>query len=316
MWVPPTRDPQSFSAWFERSFACVKAVLRRAGLVLLGLWALVSLLTFVAGVALFTSADGRELRDLIGLDDGFGTTNTLTTSQADRAGELFGDLLVAAIPWIIVVGVVYAIIGAWSWAIVAQVASHHLVESNSVDEPAGHQPATTAEVIGASLRRVPAVIGASLLFGLVFLGLAVLAVVPIATVIAIDIGTAAIVLTVLFVLGGVFALGVWLWGRLALGPVIAALGGHGVGLARSWEVTNGRFWYVVARLVVAALIAGALAQATSLAANFGFFLDFAVLLVISFLVQTVVSVVGTVIQGSAMVVALDQVQLGEGAEDD
>jgi len=306
-WTPPVRDPKSFSAWFERSFACVKVALRRVGLLLLALWAVASLLTFLAGVVLLTSADGRELRDLLGFDAGFGTSNTLTDSQADRALDLFGDLFVAAIPWIIVVVVVYASVSAWSWAIVARVTAHHLVESN----PDGEQsPAmrveSSGEVAGASLRRVPAVIGSSLMFGLVLLGLTVVATLPIALVAALDLGTAAIVLTSLFVIVAAVVLGAWLWGRLLLAPVIAAIGGYGVGLRRSWALTNDRFWYVVGRVLIAFLIAGVLGQAVNLITNFGFFLDVVVLLAISLVLQTVVSVISTIIQVSAMVEVLDQ----------
>jgi hypothetical protein len=323
-WTPPTRDPKSFSAWFEKSFGCVKVALRRVGLLLVALWGVASVLTFVAGLVLFTSNDGREVRELIGFDDGFGTSNTLTDSQADRAGDLFGDLFVTAIPWIIVVVVVYALITAWSWSIVARVASHHLAESGPGDERIAEfradAPTTfhtnvqsalpvesAGEVAGASLRRVPAVIGSALMLGLIALGSMVVAAVPIALVAALDLGTAATVLTALFVIGGVIALGAWLWGRLALAPVIAAIGGHGIGVRRSWELTNGRFWYVVGRVVVAALIAGAFGQAVSLLPNFGFFLDFVVLLAIVFVVQTAVSVITTIIQVSTTVVVLDQV---------
>jgi hypothetical protein len=92
-----------------------------------------------------------------------------------------------------------------------------------------------------------------------------------------------------------------------LAPVIAALGGHGVGLGRSWALTNGRFWYVVGRLVVAGLMAGALGQVVSLLTNFGIFLPVTVLLVLVLVVQTAVSVISTIVQVAAMVVALDQV---------
>jgi len=306
-WTPPARDPMSFSAWFERSFACVKVAVRRVGLLLLALWAVASLLTFLAGVVLLTSADGRELRDLLGFDAGFGTSNTLTDSQGDRAFDLFGDLFVVAIPWIIVVVIVYALVSAWSWVIVARVAAHHLVKSN----PDGAQsPAlrveSSGEIAGASLRRVPAVIGSSLMFGLVLLGLTAAAVLPIALVAALDLGTAAIVLTSLFVTVAAVVLGAWLWGRLLLAPVIAAIGGYGVGLRRSWGLTDGRFWYVVGRVIVAFLIAGALGQAVNLITNFGFFLDVVVLLAISLVLQTAVAVISTIIQVSAMVVVLDQ----------
>jgi len=306
-WTPPVRDPKSFSAWFERSFACVKVALRRVGLLLLALWVVASLLTFLAGVVLLTSTDGRELRDLLGFGAGFGTSVTLTDSQADRALDLFGDLFVAAIPWIIVGVVVYALVSAWSWAIVARITAHHLVGSN----PDGEQfPAirdeSSGEIAGASLRRVPAVIGSWLVFGLVFFGVAVIAALPIVLVVALDIGTAATVLTVLFVIGGSIALGVWLWGRLLLALVIAAIGGHGVGVRRSWELTSDRFWYVVGRVIVAFLIAGIFGQAVNLVTNFGFFLDVVVLLAISLVLQTAVSVISTIIQVSAMVVVLDQ----------
>jgi hypothetical protein len=273
---------------------------------------LASLLTFGAGVSLFTSADGRELRDLIGLDDGFGSTTTLTDREADRAADLFGDLLVAAIPWIIVLGIVYALASAWSWAIVARVAASHSTASSqgADDSPESfvEPPAESAgEIAGAALRRVPAVIGSSMLIGVIFLGLVVASIVPVAVVAALDIGAAAVVLTVLFVAVAAIALGVWLWGRLALAPVIAALGGHGVGLGRSWALTNGRFWYVVGRLVVAGLMAGALGQVVSLLTNFGIFLPVTVLLVLVLVVQTAVSVISTIVQVAAMVVALDQV---------
>jgi hypothetical protein len=316
MWVPPARDPKSFSAWFERSFACVKVVTRRVGLVLVALWAVASLFALVAGVVLFTSTDGRELRELTGLDDSFGTSNALTDSQADRAGELFGDLFVAAIPWIVVVALIYLFVGTWSWAIVARVAANHLAESDGAAEGAIDVPVeSVGATVGVSLRRIPAVIGSSLGLGLVFFGLVVVAAVPIAVVVALDLGAAAVVLTVLFVIAGAIALGGWLWGRLALAPVIAALGGHGVGLRRSWEATHGRFWYVIARVIVALLIAGALGQAVNLVANFAFFLDFVVLLAISLVIQTVVSVISTVIQVSAMVVVLDQVSDFDDAHD-
>ncbi len=267
-----------------------------------------SLFTLVAGVVLFTSTDGRELRELVGLDDGFGTSNVLTDSQADRAAELFGDLFVAAIPWIIVLALIYLVVGTWSWAIVARVAANHLAESDRAAEGAIDVPVeSVGATVGVSLRRIPAVVGSSLALGLVFFAVMVAAAAPIVVVVALDLGAAAVVLTVLFVIAGAFALGGWLWGRLVLAPVIAALGGHGVGLRRSWEVTHGRFWYVIGRLIVAFLIAGALGQAVNLVANFGFFLDFVVLVAISLVIQTVVSVITTVIQVSAMVVVLDQV---------
>jgi len=306
-WTPPARDPTSFSVWFERSFACVKVALRRVGLLLSALWAVAALLTFLAGVVLLTGDDGRELRDLLGFDAGFGSSTTLTESQADRALDLFGDLFVAAIPWIIVVIVVYALVSAWSWAIVARVTASHLVESN----PDGEQfPAirkeSSGEIAGASLRRVPAVIGSSLMFGLVLVGLIVVAALPIALVATLDLGTAAIVLTSLFVIVAAVVLGAWLWGRLVLAPVIAAIGGYGVGFRRSWEITNDRFWYVVGRVIVAFLIAGVFGQAVNLITNFGFFLDVVVLLAISLVLQTAVWVISTIVQVSAMVVVLDQ----------
>lgn len=308
MWVPPVRDPRSFSAWFERSFTCVKLALRRVGWILLALWGVASLLTLIAGLVLFTSADGRELRDLLGIDDGFATTVTLTDAQADRAGDLLGDLFVTALPWIIAVGVVYAVVGAWSWAIVARVAHHSVVGSSQGDERiAEFHAESVGEIAASSLRRVPAVIGSAMLVGLVALGLLVAAALPIALVVALGVGTAATALTALFAIGGAIAIGAWLWGRLVLAPVVAAIGGHSVGLRRSWELTDGRFWYVVGRVMIAFLIAGTLGQVINLVTNFGFFLDLAVLLAISLAAQTVVSVISTIIQVSAMVVVLDQV---------
>lgn len=317
-WTPPVRDPRSFSVWFERSLDCIKVVVRRVGLLLLALWAVTALVALCAGAVLVTSADGRELRDLLDFDSGFGTTNTLTDAQADRAGDLLGDLLVAAIPWIILVALVYAVVSAWSWAIVARVAAHHVtsnhVTANHVAETgpdAGRvediHAESTAQIAAASLRRLPAVIGSSLMFGLVFVGLVIVATLPIALVAAIDIGTAAIVLTVLFVIVAALTLGFWLWGRLQLALAIAGIGGHGIGFRRSWELTDGRFWYVVGRVIVASLIAGALGQAVNLVTNFGFFLDLVVLVAISLALQTVATVTSTIVQMSAMVVVLDQV---------
>jgi hypothetical protein len=307
-WVPPQRDPTSFSVWFERSFACCKVVMRRVGLLVLALSAMTPLLTIVAGTVLFTSGAGRELRDLVGLDDGFNSTNTLSDAEADRAGDLLFDLFVAAIPWIIVVGLVSALAGAWSSAIVARAAAHHLTESNQADERyVAINAESSGEIAAASLRRVPAVIGSSLILGLGFLGLIVVAALPIGLVAALDLGTAAVVLTSLFVVVAAVGIGAWLAGRFLLAPEIAAIGGHGMGLRRSWELTRGRFWYVVGRVIVASLIAGALGQAVNLIGNFGFFLDLLVLLAITLALQTISTVLGTIVQVSATMVVLDQV---------
>ncbi len=40
MWVPPARDPLSFSSWFERSVDAAKVAIRRVGVLLVGVWLL------------------------------------------------------------------------------------------------------------------------------------------------------------------------------------------------------------------------------------------------------------------------------------
>ena len=107
----PHRDPHSFSAWFEDSFAAIKAVTRRGGWLIALVWSATTALIGVFVVAVFSSAQGREIRELLDFDRTFGSSDTvlLTDVELDRVGELARDVLIGAVPWMIALGIVIVV---------------------------------------------------------------------------------------------------------------------------------------------------------------------------------------------------------------
>jgi hypothetical protein len=308
MWVPPVRDATSISAWFERSVAGVKIAVRRVGLLLLAVWVLLGVAGWGLAVAVFESDRGRELRDLLDIErNAFGGSTMateLTNAEAERAWELIQDMFWSALPWMIVLGVAVLIASAWSVALAAGAVHPHVAES-----PVGDRPSEPlGAVAAASVRRVPAVIGSGIVVLLVFAGVWIVAWSPVVLVAVAGGGGAAIVLTVVFVaLLVVVAMG-WLWVRLSLASVIAAVGDHGIGVQRSWSLTNGRFWYVAGRLVITGLIAGVASGAINTVTGFGQFLGFVVYLAIVAVLQGVAVAASVMITVSGHLVTIDQAE--------
>ncbi len=313
MWVPPVRDPLSFSAWFERSVAAVKLAVRRVGLVLASLWLVLGVLGSWFVVAVFDSDRGQELRRLLEFDEtpvgpsGSTVTVELTTREAERARELLQEMFWSALPWLVVLAVVVIAASAWSVALVARAVQRRIVDqavTTDVDD-------TLGTIAVDALRRVPAVVASGFVVFLVFMGIWLIGSVPVVLVAVAGGGTAAIVLTVLFVVVLLVVVTAWLWGRLTLASAIAGAGGHGLGLRRSWELTtHGRFWFVVSRLVVTGLLAGAASGVVNIVTTFGQFLGFVVFVVAVVLLQAIAVAASIIVTVCGYLVTADQADHG------
>jgi hypothetical protein len=102
-----------------------------------------------------------------------------------------------------------------------------------------------------------------------------------------------------------FAATFWILVRLSLSIAIAAIGGHGIGLGRSWELTDGHFWGVIGRLAVASLIAGAATFPFSFFNTFGVAFGFSTWLTLVLLLQAASSVIATLVNIPAQVVLVE-----------
>lgn len=307
MWVPPVRDPKSLAVWFDSSVVAAKRAARRVGVLLTVVWLSLGALGWWLAIASFDDRRGRELRRLLDIDQGTlsptgsSTTVELTTAEAERAWELLQDIFWGALPWLIALTFAFVVLSAWSVALVTRAVQQR------------------AEGVGAlaasALRRVPAVFGSGLVvFGL-FVVTWALASIPVVLVVAADGGGAAIVLTVVFVVLAVLVATVWLWGRLTLASVIAAGGGHGLGIGRSWNLTHDRFWFVVGRLLITGLVAGALSGLVSIVNTLGQFLGFAAYLAIVMLLQAFTAAVAIVITVCGHLSTIDQLDEPDAARD-
>ncbi|HSM66243.1 MAG TPA: DUF2510 domain-containing protein [Ilumatobacteraceae bacterium] len=293
----PGRDPYSVSAWFDDSVAAVKAVVVRVGLLVLVVVGSTTVLFGVFAMAVFTSGRGREIRSLLRFDDLFGgsaTTVELTDAEWDRVRDLAGDIAVSSVPWLIALSVIAAITGAWALAVCARVADR--VPSATVGD------VTRLDDSADALRRVPVVIAAFVVLSAIGLGVLAVAFLPLVAALAVGAGGAAVAVAAVFgAIAAVVVLGLLL-GRLALAVVLAAVGGWGLGLRRSWELTDGHYWATVGRLAVAALVAGAASAPFSLFNSFGLSFGFVTWLVVLVVAQTVSNVVNTVVSTPAQVV--------------
>lgn len=316
MWVPTVRDPGSVSAWFERATAAVKLAVRRVGLLLVAVWLILAVLGWWLIVTTIDGDRGRELRRLLDIDQNFGLTGSsasveLSSAEADRAWELFRELLWSAVPWLIVLGVFFVFASAWSVALVARAVHPHVADPSGSSETGDR----LADIAGDAMRRTPAVFASGVVVFLVFAGVWLVAALPVVLVAVAGGGGAAIVSTVVFVVLLVMVVTAWLWGRLTLASVIAAAGGHGLGVRRSWDITHGRFWFVVGRLLITGLIAGVASSAANVFNTFGQFLGFAAYLAIVFVLQAVAVVASMIITVCGHLVTIDQIEDGQQAHD-
>lgn len=309
MWVPPARDPMSFSVWFERAVAVGKVAVRRVGVLLLAVWLLLGALGWWLIVAMLDDDRGRELRRLLVLDDNpvTPTGTSLTDAEAERAWELVQDMFWSALPWMIALAVAFVVMSAWSVALVVR-ARPTRVDPLAADEPAGNLDSldSLGSVVVGAARRVPAVLGSGMVVFAAFALLAIGAALPVVLVAVADGGGAAIVLTVVFVVLLVLVVAVWLWARLTLASVIAAVGGHGLGIHRSWIITSGRFWFVAGRLLVTGLVAGAAGGVVNFVNGFGQFLGFTVLLAIVSVLQACALAVSIIVTTCGHLATIDQ----------
>jgi hypothetical protein len=295
----PHRDPHSFSAWFEDSFAAFKAVARRGGWLIALVWIAATALIGVFVVAVYQSAKGREIGELLDFDRTFGSGSTvlLTDAELDRVGELARDILISAVPWIIALAIVLVITWTWTTALAARVAAR--VSSGTVDQVSRTDDAAD------SVRRAPAVFVALLALVGIPSGMTLVAFAPTLLAIGLGGGGGAVAVAAVFGFLAAFAATFWILGRLALATVIAAIGGHGIGVRRSWELTDDHFWGVVGRLVVASLIAGAVTLPFSFLNSFGGVFGFNTWLVLVLLLQAASSVIATLVNIPAQVVLVE-----------
>ena len=297
-WVPH-RDPHSFSAWFEGSFAACKAVTRRAGWSIALVWSSVTALIGVFVVAVFTSARGREIRELLDFDRTFGSSDTvlLTDAEMDRVGDLARDLLIGAVPWMIALGIVLVIAWTWTTALSARVAAR--VSSATVDQ------VSRADEAADSVRRAPALFASMLALSAISFVVLLAAFAPMLLAIAAGGGGETVTVAAVFGVLAACAVTLWIFGRLTLAPAIAAIGGHGIGVRRSWELTHGHFWGVVGRLVVAGLIASAATFPFSFLSSFGATFGFGTWVALLLLLQAASSVISTLVNIPAQVVLVE-----------
>ncbi len=295
----PHRDPYSFSAWFEDSFAAFKVVAGRVGWMIAVVWVAATALVGVFVVAVFNSGKGREIRDLLDFDRTFRSSDTvlLTDAELDRVGELGRDILIGAVPWMIALGVVLVIAWTWTAALSARVASR--VGAGTVDDT------SRVDDVADSVRRSPAVFASLLAVAGISAGTTLAAFAPM--LVALGVGADGGVVAVAAVFGflATMALAFLILGRLSLATAIAAMGGHGIGVRRSWQLTDGHFWGVVGRLVVAGLIAGAATFPFSLFQSFGVGLGFTTWLVVVLALQAASSVFATLVDIPARVVVVE-----------
>jgi hypothetical protein len=209
-------------------------------------------------------------------------------------------------PWGIALTVVYAIAAAWSHALVAQVAA----ATPDAGLPVGDDDVASMR---SALRRVPAVVAAWIVLGLI--GLAVFAALslPVVLLVISDAGGAAIGLTAFFGVIAAVAIAVWLWVRLGVTIASAALG-SGLGIGRSWTLTHGHFGFVFGRLLVAALIGAAVGGATNVVTNVGGLLGFGVGVALVLLLGVIVEAFRTIVSVSAQVVIIAQIEELEAIE--
>lgn len=288
----PTSNPYSFSAWFQQSFDCFKAIVVRVGVFIGLLWGVLALLGWFAVVFVLNSSKGREVRSLLQLDDLAGTGDsasvTLTDAEVDRVIDLTIDILVASIPWMI--GFALVTTSAWLWTTaLAAIVGHRSGDTDTVVDRSD----AAADAIG----RVPAVLASFVVIAAITLGALTLLMIPMIVAIAVGGSGVVIALTAVFGFLAGFALMWWLWVRLSLAIVVAAIGEHGIGVRRSWELTDGHFWGVAGRLVIASLIASAVTMPFSLLNGFGFafgFVTYVALLVVMQAVSTVAAILVSV----------------------
>jgi hypothetical protein len=287
------RDPHSFSAWFEESVSEVRAVLWPVGVLVAALWVAVAVPFVVVTLWAFGSSEGTEIRGLLDIGWG-GSTTELTDAEADRVAELAGDIAWRMMPWLVVAAVFAVVVAAWTFAMVAR-STGRRIEGDERRTRVG------ALVVGA-LGRVLPLLGTVLVLSTLFVAGVTLLLSPMIILIVADAGAVAVALAAVFGTVASAIVSVAVGVRLSLAPALAALGGRGLGIRRSWELTDGQWLGVLGRQVVASLIASAIGGVVSFALGFSVFLGFVTFVVITALFQAFSNAVTTVVVAPAQVV--------------
>jgi len=294
----PTRSGlPTVSQWFDETLRSLRTVARSLWWRLALVWLAVAVPVGAVVVAAAASENGRTVRDALGLDGGLLFTGSsrgeVADTDLDRAGDAFGDLMVDVAPWAAAAVVLVFAASCWTYGAVAAVARRHSAVGAS-------------EAARIGIRRIPAVAAAwVVLYALLSVATALFAA---PAVLAWAAGADGVSVVILAFFGALAALVVLplLGGRFALAPALASLGAHGIGVAASWNATAGRFWAVVGRLLLAALLAGAVVSAAGSVLGVVQFLDLVVYLVVVVTFQAVAALVQTAVLVPGQVVLADQ----------
>lgn len=299
MHAPVVRDPYSFSAWFEQGTELVKAVVRRVGIAVLVIHLVAYGAATAVAAALLSGRTGDRLHDLVDhLDTMFDGTDDIRDAEWDRARELFGDVVGPLVAIAAVAIVIVALVTVWTMTLTARAAFDALAEPDPAGKHAVVQPPS---LVATTMRRCGPVLVASVVLGLLTAVVMAVPLVPFALALVADASPAVVGITVtLGILAAIVGV-CWVAGRLSLTLALAARGGHGLGLRRSWELTEGHFWPVVGRL----LLAGLLASVVTL--PFGF--SNSVTLVIGVWVTIAFVVLGQALSGAASVLLVTPAQV-------
>lgn len=289
-WAPAPKDPHSFSSWFEQSTEAVKQTVRRVGLIVAGAYLACFALIWLVVYAAFTSSDGEELRDILELDRNFGGNSEieLTSAEQDRVWDLLGDLLRTWAPAFVVLSLLLAAISVGGIVLAARAAA----DPNQ----------STASLLRDAVRRLPAVIACYFVLVVLLTAAAVGPLVPLIVAIAADAGSGAIGVSAALGIPAAIVLACWLGGRLSLALVGAALGGHGLGIGRSWDLTRSHYWGVVGRLIVASIIASIVTMPLSFVSGFAAAISFMFLVMFMLVIQAVSSAASVLVTAPAQVV--------------
>lgn len=294
----PVTNPYSFSKWFDQSFTLFKHLFRQIAIIVVAAWVLVGVLAMAAVFVVLNGSKGSEIRSLLQLDDVFGsggsTTVFLTDAEADRVGELAIDLFWSSLPWMIALALIATFVWLWTTAF-ASLTAYRIDGDAAVDR---------TEHAAAAVRRSPVLLASIFVIGAAVAAVMLLVLVPLFIAIAADAGGGAIALTGIFGFLAAISLVYFLWLRLALAPLLAVLGGHGIGIGRSWELTHGHFWGVAGRLIIAGLIVGAVTFPLNFVNVFGISFGFFAYLAIVVAFQLAGIIASTLVSVPAQVVLL------------
>ncbi|MEO1057116.1 MAG: DUF2510 domain-containing protein [Actinomycetota bacterium] len=313
---PQGRPATKVARWFDRSWAVGVSATRPFVPILAAVW----LLLAATYVGLFLWLLGRPeldtIRDELGLNDRFQPTvasNTVTDSESDAALDALGDLVIAAIPPFVIVGVVSWIAAAWTVALIVR-----RIETTQRAQP---DVIVGEDGPAAALRRTPTVLAAWLIVVVLGVAIWVVSFAPMAVFIILEVGgddsyVLPIVVAALF--GAIAAIGVSLVviPRIALATVAAGFGGRGLGITHVWRSTNGRWGATALRMLLMYLISAVATVPFSIVGQAVGLLGFTAFAIALALNQAVTMLASSLVYASGGAVFLLDVEAFERGRDD